>query len=427
MKRILFILIIISASCRLFAFPENHEARTRMRELITAPTSDVLSVGEQLIEQLTDGSIVSFKVRVQNDSFYQLFINESNGRYPIYSKGTYIIKRNLEDGKFIQIKVFLKNHTECYVRLYPLDDRAMMELVLYGKTIYSDVNLPFSFADVLVEPFSEIIDASAGIIDWDLIFPDTASYLYEDKNKLSKEIRANLSLINDVDDGAMDYDGTFVYIDDLSPQLKNSQGFNCSGFVKWVGDGLYWSETGDYMSISDLKSKHLEQRGNRWSARHEDDRDPYFGLDWTRNIAVSIAEEQRKTELDYKSADVRDVPWATYTEDIGFPIEELKLIMYYLAVNEPQNIFLASVNESWGKEPILQQHIHTAVLVPLIDSAGGFKDQIFERNFESSADLLAERYPDAHVHLTRIKTGAGFNFPDLISQPSLGSGSYFRR
>ena len=427
MKRFLLVLIIINTASRLFAFPENDDARMQLREIITAPTRDVLEAGDKLVEQMTDGSVVSFKVKVQNDSFYQLFVNESGDRFPLYSKGTYIIKRNLEDGKFIQVKVFLKQHTECYARIYPFDDRAMMEIVIYGKKIYDGINLPFSFADVLVEPFSEIMDASSGIIAWDLIFPEGSHHLFDAKLKLGSEIRESLPLVRDVDDGAMDADGTYVFIDDLKPQPAENSGFNCSGFVKWVCDGLYWRETGKYMSIAELKAKDMEQRGNRWSKRHEDDRDPYFGLDWTRNIAVTIAEQQDNSDYSYKSADVRNVPWASYIEDIGFPISELKLIMYYLAVTEPENIYLASVNESWGTTPVLQQHIHTAVLVPVLNSRNEFKDQIFERNFESTAETLAERYPEAHVHLTRINCSDGFRLPELDDSPSVGSGGFFRR
>lgn len=418
---------MLSAAFHLSAFPENNEARTSMREMITAPTSDVLEARNEMIEQLTDGSVVSYQIKIQNNSFYQLFINESGGRYPLYSQGSYIIKRNLEDGKFVQIKIFLKRHKECYVRLYPLDERAMMEVVLYGKTIYKGINLPFSFSDVLVEPFSEIIDASSGIVNWDLLLPENNGYVYYDKTELSEAIRAGLPLITDVDDGALDFDGSWVFIEDLSIQKPENHGFNCSGFVKWVGDGLYWAETGEYMSVSDLKSKHTDMRGHRWSERHEDDRDPYFGLDWTRNIAVSITNAGRNTTGGYKSADVRNLPWATYIEDIGFSIEDLKLIMYYLAVSEPEYIYFASVNESWGTEPVLQQHIHTAVLIPLINNQGQFEDLIFERNFESDAESLAERYPDAHVHLTRVRVDGGFRLPELNSGPALGPGSYFRR
>ena len=308
-----------------------------------------------------------------------------------------------------------------------MDERTEMEIVLYGQIIYKGINLPFSFADVLTEPFSEIIDACSGLVDWDFIFPDTDYYLFSQKRKLVNEIHNNLPLMKDADDGAMDYDGSWVYIEDLSEQQADIAGFNCSGFVKWVADGIYFSETGSYMSIASLKEKQLELRGNRWSSRHEDDRDPYFGLDWTRNIAVSIAEKQLGDSFGYKYSDVTDIWWAEYVEDIGFPIEQLKLLMYYLAINEPENIYLVSVSVPWGTDPILQQHVHTAVVIPLIDRNNDFKDIVFERNTESNAELLTEHYPEAHVHLTRVRVSAGFQLPNLENTPDIGTGSYFRR
>ncbi len=422
---LLCILICLPAS--VFAFPDNSEARVQLREMITAPTGDVLEARDRTVEQILDGSEVSFQVKLQNDAFYLCFINESDGKFPVFSKGSYIIKRNLSDGKFIQIKVFLKNHTECYARIFPMDDRAVMEIILYGKIIYSDINLPFSFAEALTESFAEIIDSTSGIIDWPMIFPETDFFLFEQKMKLSDEIRQNLPLMYDVDDGALDADGTWVFIEDLSPQPEDQGGFNCSGFVKWVADGINYAETGGYLSVAELKSKQTDQRGNRWSLRHEDDRDPYFGLDWNRNIAVKIAGIEHPEDSDYKSADVKDLPWADYVEDVGFPIEELKLLMYYLAVTEPEYIYLASVNIPWGTAPVLRQHIHTAVLIPMLDKENGYSDIVFERNTESNSEILADSFKGAHVHLVRIRVDAGFRLPELRKTPDLGAGSYFRR
>ena len=423
----LFVLLLLTSASVLYSVPENYEARIAMREIITAPTSDVLEADTRVLEQLSDGARVNYMVKVQNDSFYQLFINENEGRFPLYGEGSYIIKRSLEDGRFIQIKVFLKNHTECFVRLYPLDDRAMMEVVLYGRAVYKGINLPYSFSDVLVEPFSEIMEASAGIVDWALILPEPGEYIYNDKMALSSAVRRALPHLRDADDGALDADGSYVFIEDLSPQPENPGGFNCSGFVKWVADAFYWRAAGEYMSVADLKTKHPDLRGHRWSSRHEDDRDPYFGLDWTRNIAAAVAAAEGRGSTAYEAVDVRNIPWSDYTDDIGYPVTDLKLIMYYLAVNEPRNIYLASVNVPWGTGPVLQQHVHTAVLVPYIDRNGGFNDVVFERNFESTAELLAERYPGAHIHLVRIATAPGFRLPETDSRPVIGPEGLFRR
>ncbi len=396
-----------------------------MRELVTAPTSDVLAAEERTISQLTDGARINFRIKEQNDSFYLLFINEKNGHFPIYSRGSYIIKRSLETGKFIQIKIFLNDVDDCYTRIYPMNDRAVMEIVLYGKTIYSDINLPFSFADALTGPFSDVIEATDGMVSWDLIIPDSNYNIYAIKKSMTDEIRRLLPQLHDSDDGAMDADGSYVYIDDLEPQIE--RGFNCSGFVKWIADGIYWSSTGEYMSIAALKQKNLDERGNRWSVPHEEDRDPYFGLDWTRNIAFTLQNARRSGSGKYRDNDVRWAPWSEYVENVGFPIEDLKLLMYYLAVNNPSDIYLASVNIPWGTRPVLRQHVHTAVLFPVLGEETGFQDIIMERNRESDADALSGRYPGAHVHLVRLRLDSGYHLPDLEEIQGIGNENFFRR
>lgn len=404
---------------------ENNETRRMLRELITAPASDVLDARDRVIKQLTDGARVSFKIKEQNDSFYLLFINERGSLFPLYSRGTYIIKRSLETGKFIQIKIFLNNKKECYTRIYPNDDRAVMEVVLYGKTIYKNINLPFSFADALTGPFSDVVEATDGIVNWSLILPDLEYSVYQDKQALASEVRSLLPLIKDVDDGAMDADGSWVYIETLEKQTEN--GFNCSGFVKWVADGICWGLTGRYMDIAALKQKNLEERGNRWSASREDDRDPYFGLDWTRNIAGTIKSARSGGLGGYKDQDVRWAPWTDFSEDVGFPIDDLELVMYYLSVTEPENIYLASVNVPWGTAPVLRQHIHTAVLFPIIDKRHGFRDVIMENGRETDVEDLAGRYPGAHVHLVRITPDSNYRLPELNKQAGVGAENYFRR
>ena len=408
-----------------YGFPENYEIRMQLREIITAPTGDVLNSREKNYPQQSGRSRVKYDIKTQNDSFYMLFINEKDYRYPVYSSGTYIIRRNLDDGKFSQIKVFLKNDSECFVRIYPDNDRAVLELNIYGKQIYSGINLPYSFSDVLVLPFADIIKATAGIIDWDLIFPDRYSISSDSKMILLDEIRSELPKLSDEDDGALDADGEFRFIENL--QVMDTPGFNCSGFVKWVADGIYAGLTGKYMGIRELKEKFLDLRGNRWSARYESERDPYFGLDWTRNIATEIRSEWKHEESGYESADVTNVPWADYVEDIGFPIGELETIMYYLAVTEPSTLYLASVNIPWGEGPVLRQHVHTAVLLPSIKNRDDFDDVILERNFESNTESLEKRYPGAYVHLVRIEVPPVIKLPQLVNEEGLGDHNLFRR
>ena len=420
-------MLVLAAGASAYAndFPENSETRKGFREYITAPTADVLALKPFVARQKLDGLRVNFKVETQDESFYLLFINEKDGKFPLYGRGSYIIKRSLDDGAFVQVKVFLNGEPDCFVRIYPFGDRAEMEIVMFGKPLYSKINLPYSFADVLVIPFADIIESAAGTVKWNLLLPEVTDNTFSLKQSMVTQIREILPELEDADDGALDANGRWVYIETL--KLQEGKGFNCSGFVKWVADSIFYGITGKYMSIENLKNKFLEERGNRWSDHHEDDRDPYFGLDWTRNIAAKIQTARRCEISGYEDNDVRSVPWSDWTEDVGFPIDDLKLVLYYLSVTEPDYIYLASINTSYGTEPVLRQHVHTAVMFPYLDDDGRFRDVVMERNFESDSESLKGRYEGAHVHLVRVRPVFGYKLPAVNEQHGFGPENFLRR
>jgi hypothetical protein len=222
-----------------------------------------------------------------------------------------------------------------------------------------------------------------------------------------RQVRSRLHALRDADDGALDEDGTFRFIETLSPQGA-AGGFNCSGFAKWIVDGVYSSRSGRYLSITEVKQKRPSDRGNRWSARYEDERDPYFGLDWSRNLALAAA---GRDSGDSEAADVRRVPYLSYVEDVGYPVEALGLAVYLLAVREPGYFYLGSVNQPFGSDPVLRQHVHVVVVFPYFDEAGRFHAIVMERNVETSLNSLARRYPGDSVHLVRVP------MPDSLSLP----------
>ena len=161
-----------------------------------------------------------------------------------------------------------------------------------------------------------------------------------------------------------------------------------------------------------MKEKHLDYRGHRWSARREDERDPYFGLDWSRNLAVSLLElEHPREEFGPEDADVREVRYARYVEDVGYPVDDMRRILYMLAIDEPGHFYIGSVNQEFGSDPVLRQHVHVAVFFPYFDENGRFRVTVLERNVETDLDSLAERYPGSYVHLVRARADDTFTPP----------------
>ena len=421
MQKIIHIFILLAAAVSLLfgqgffsssvqgraPFPDAVDVRTSLRSSITGSSWAVQRLPAEYYTSETASVRVKFQVLRQNDAFYILLINSFGGTYPLYGAGTYIIKRSLEDGSFVQAKIFLKNDPDTFIRLFPFGDRAKLELYLYGTPLHRDLILPVSFEELLFSPFSRLVSLSSGRIDWPLVLPE----LPEGNSGIAGMIdvlREKIDLLPDMDDGAMDDSGRFVYIE--SGERESGGGFNCSGFAKYVADGIYYARHGRPMPVEPLKLKHPDLRGEPWSNRFEDERDPFFGLDWTRNIAFTLAE---KPDIDYEDMDVRDVPLAGYIEDVGYPMERLKAVLYYLALEYPGSFYLGSVNAQFGKDPVLRQHIHVVVLMPYINTMGDLVAAVFERNRETSVESLLRRYPGESIHLTRIEGGPGYVLPPL--------------
>ena len=107
-------------------------------------------------------------------------------------------------------------------------------------------------------------------------------------NEVLASIKALLGELKDSSSGAIDSEGNYT--------KDSGNGLNCSGFAKWIVDGFYYPLTEGlserYMSLKLLREKHPEERGPKEILMYEDTRDPYFGLDFTRNMAVQLGKKR---------------------------------------------------------------------------------------------------------------------------------------
>ena len=209
----------------------------------------------------------------------------------------------------------------------------------------------------------------------------------------------------------MDAHGEYVFIETGIPQGELG-GLNCSGFAKWVVDGFYRPLAGQCIGVEALKIPASASRGNAWSRRLESERDPYFGLDWSRYLAVRLA--QARTGIlagDLEGFDVRLMEPFPYTDDIGYPTEGLAVLLFRLAQDFPGYFYIGSLNRDYGENPILRQHFHVVVLFPYFERQGDFRVVVMERNQESSLETFLERYPGHYIHLVRVEARGPFDPP----------------
>lgn len=418
-------------------WPENHEIRNVLQGTMFSPGAAGGSSFTGIHEQQTQSHRVKFDVERSADAVYYLFVNEEEYRFPVYSRGSYVVKKGT-DGVFRQVKIFLGSDQGNYLRVFPDGTRSRIDAYLFERKLYGNVVVPLPFERVLTESFAELVRLTGRIIDWNLLAPRTDDPGYARLGTTAAAIRKMLPRLRDADDGAMDADGVFVTIADGKPQ-PSPGGFNCSGFAKWVADGVLRAAVGRLFSIEELAARHPGYRGNRWSEPLEHVRDPYFGLDWTRNIAVGLEhagfgedpqrqgrpgddpeartaagpQRQGRQAVDPEAMDVREVPFARYVEDVGYTAADLPIVLYYLAVTEPGWFYLASVNKEFGADPRLRQHTHVAVLLPYFTAGGRFVVNVFETNREHDFSSFLSYNKEFDLHLVRIRARDTFELPGI--------------
>jgi hypothetical protein len=395
--------------------PETVDVRREYMEDITAPLTRFALVPTEEHESYLSGVRTLVTTESNDTNRYLLFVPEFNGEFPVWSAGSYIVRRRVLDGALDQVKIFLRSDPGFFVRIWPEgEQRSALSLYIAGVQVHRTVPLPIPVEQVVDTPFSEIVDLTQAQIDWDFVFPDITPGPNRTVADMAARARSMLSSLPDAEDGAMDADGNLVFIESLVLQ-DQQPGFNCSGFAKWIIDGLHMAQYGSFLPIEPLKEKHLDLRGHRWSELREDARDPYFGLDWTRNLATAmLSAAQGGRDVHPEAADVRDVPYANYVEDVGYDVARLPLVLYGLAVREPGNIYIGSFSREFGSPP-LHQHVHVAVFFPYFDEAGNFFVEVMERNVETSLASVDRRYHNDSVHLVRVRASENYSPPVIIN------------
>jgi hypothetical protein len=390
--------------------PETSGARALLADTIFAPVRQAASAGTRAVMDPDTGEKVYFRPEVQGGALYLLFSRTRDGSAEAEA-GTYIIKRSMANGQFLHAKVFLQSDPGFFLRIWPWRDRTLMDVYVLGEPLQKGVIVREPFDRLLTAPFSELQRLTEGVVDWSLLLPSERTSGDQRLERLVRALRPQLTRLADVEDGAMDADGRFVYIRDSSPQ-RGKGGFNCSGFSKFVVDGFYRPLMKSLTDIDLLKSKNLETRKNPLGSRYEDSRDPYFGLDWSRNLARILEQARTGGPLPPPEfADVRDVELFPYRPDIGYPIESIRTVLYLLWKREPGTIYLGSVNRDASDGAPVRAHHHIAVFFPYQDGAGVFRLVAMERNVETSTASLQRRFPGEFVHLVRISSEGDFALP----------------
>lgn len=150
-----------------FFFPDSSETRLSYQPRLTGPLRDVIGRPDQVHLQRSTSRRIQYRVITEGDGVYQLFLVEHGNEFPVAGAGSYIIKRNRDDGSFEQVKIFLRTDQDFFVRVFPGSANvSRMDVVLAGDVVHRSVRVPLSFERILLEPFDMLADVSRHVVDW---------------------------------------------------------------------------------------------------------------------------------------------------------------------------------------------------------------------------------------------------------------------
>jgi hypothetical protein len=386
------------------------------------------------IHTLPEGSRIEVRAEDRGENFAVVLARElvsvegrGTGSFPGWAQGSWVFLRDKRAGRLVSVQVFPGRDPSAYVIFQPLaGGKSQMDVVIYDAYLLQDCPLPLPLERIMEVPLEETFRAAG------TAFPrryfDPRPDQYRDVLTLAARIRETLPSLSFREDGAIDEQGRYVFINTLAPQ-DGEGGVNCSGFAKWTVDGMLKPFTGTLLAPGPLKEP-FGERGSSFTEPYERLKDPFFGLDWTRNLASRAnsvilspvfgkVEEFEVRRAPFASVIARDRrnaptgvrPYPGFLLNAGFGMEGLRALLYTLAIDEPGKIYLASVNNEINSPdpPRMRQHFHVAVLVPYFDETGVFRAAVFESAEETSLARFTARYPGGHcVNLSGIPAQSAF-------------------
>lgn len=421
---IIFFIVLTGAPCAAmdsgkillekYGIQENYIVREGLSNTLVEPVSEIIQQ-EAVFSYRESDRRVQFKAIISERKIFFVFINETEQGYLPNQGGTYIIRRDRQTGKFDNILVVLRpevvtpEQPTSYLSITPSGgNSSKMDVYLFGTVFLKGILLPHPVETLVTMPFSLVVDVSKNVVDWDLVFSKGRRPQDRTVEKIIHQIESMRAGVPEKEDGAIDENGRFVFIENGNLQ-STPGGLNCSGFAKWLVDGFYYPLTGTYTSIPELKTGHPEKRGTRWTKRFEQTKDTYFGLDWTRNLAVTLEKARWDlSSLDYEAMDVRAIGRYEYLEDKGFAVNDIRMLLYILALKYPGKAYLGTINGYYPANPLYAQYYHVAMFFPFFDTEGQFHIGVFDQHQATSIESIIEMYRDEYIHFVSVDTSMEF-------------------
>lgn len=405
-------------------FPESGEVRARVfDEWLAEELARVLLLQPT---RLTDRFGNAFLVRNEKSkdgAFLRIIVSPDRAGARVV-RGTWVLSRRLTDGMPASISVYPVDNPNIVVTVTadgasPETGRSRLSLEAWGRSVRTGVPVGVPLVKLYTMDMSAVVSMTRSTVPWAVLSPDT--YRYVDLARMVETVRARIGSLVYLEDGAFDERGRPVYIRDGSAQKEEdvlaaalgtkelssiSGGVNCSGFAKWIIDGMVRPVTGSGTKIASLMG-HTSAPETHFTESYRERRDLFFALDWTRHLASAALSlsSWRTVRPDSSGVDVKLEPFSGlhgHEQNVGYRVTDALPLLYWLSLVEPGHLYLGAVSREVG-EPALRTYHHIAVFMPYFDADGQFACAVFENAEETSIEAFTAANRDAWVHLVRVR------------------------
>ena len=353
-------------------------------------------------------------------------------------QGTWILYREYETGNPVCIKIYPRENPELYLTLRPASKKSefgksFIDICLFNAYVRKNIAVGIPFESLYYLSLLELRGMTEAVLPWDIFNPPIT---YSGVEAASDIISERLHTLVYLDDGGFDENGTPVHFKDgrvqsdseiiaaIRPEQKLKDvigGVNCSGFAKWIIDGMIKPIAGQGTFIKNLLTR--TDVPDTYFTKPYENQDLYFGLEWIRNLAAAaLTLNTKRTVFPIGSGvDVTVEPFALvppikkieaedefaafkgYEKNAGYQTNYLEALLYYLAVKEPGHFYLGSVNADIGT-PTLRRYYHVVAFFPYFDILGNFHLDVYESAEKTSIGKFIKKHKNAFTALVRIRS-----------------------
>lgn len=336
--------------------------------------------------------------------------------YPYGTAGTWELFLDRSTSNPVCIRYFFAGDSEVFVQFRPgirgYASKSVVDFVVFGQYAARNISTGITMEQLFTMSLEDVVTLTEHTLPWidGKFFPEFC----ESDMQMSAVIQEHLDDFVFVENAVYDEFGNLVMLKDAPfPEVEEGKrAISGIGFLKWIVDGLVRPVSGSGLRIDPLLIPTVDSRSGNGSIA--DNYDTTLALDWTHNLATAAVSVITGINYTFETSGVNVHPAqfsAKYTENGGYPINELKPILYLISANETGYFYLGAVRHEVKAKDSFVTYNECAAFFPYFTAGGVFMVDVFADGQMFTLDEYIENHAGDLIQLTRINSSLQF-FPD---------------